>query len=216
MFLTTTRLSFKENNMFGKSMREGWQRLRVLSKPFIQRHSNTLTTNTLTCGILMTAGDMMQQRIGKAMDTKQKDTKHDMTRTGRMFLVGLSQGPPHHYWYIWLDKWLPKRNLKTVGLKILADQFLAAPFFAITFIIGMGLLEDKRLSECLHEFIMKFPAIYLFDWIIWPPSQFINFKYVPQSARVLYVNVITVVWDICLSYIKHNDDLLEDQESSVQ
>ena len=33
---------------------------------------------------------------------------------GRMFLVGLSQGPPHHYWYIWLDKLLPKRNLKTV------------------------------------------------------------------------------------------------------
>ena len=31
-----------------------------------------------------------------------------------MFLVGLSQGPPHHYWYIWLDKLLPKRNLKTV------------------------------------------------------------------------------------------------------
>ena len=48
-----------------------------------------------------------------------------------------------------------------VGLKILADQFLAAPFFAITFIFGMGLLEDKRISECWREFILKFPAIYL-------------------------------------------------------
>ena len=46
-------------------------------------------------------------------------------------------------------------------MKILADQFLAAPFFAITFIFGMGLLEDKRMSECWHEFIAKFPAIYL-------------------------------------------------------
>ena len=120
-------------------------------------------------------------------------THINLHSTGRMFLVGLSQGPPHHYWYIWLDKLLPKRNLRTVskinvvksiwvytneplisinlnpiiffhfkvGLKILADQFLAAPFFAITFVFGMGLLEDKRLSECWHEFVLKFPAIYL-------------------------------------------------------
>jgi len=201
--------------MFGKSVREGWQRIRVLSKPFIQRHSNTVTTNTLTCGALLSVGDVIQQRLEKAMG-KQTNNKHDTTRTGRMFVVGLTQGPPHHYWYIWLDKWLPKRNMRTVGLKILADQFLAAPFFAITFIFGMGLLEDKRMSECWHEFIAKFPAIYLFDWIIWPPSQFINFKYVPPEARVLYVNVITVLWDIFLSYIKHNDDLLEDQDSSSQ
>jgi len=197
--------------MIGKSLREGWQRVRIVSRPFIQRHSNTLTTNTLTCGALLTVGDVIQQRIEKAMG-KESNHKHDVARTGRMFLVGLSQGPPHHYWYIWLDKYLPKRNLRTVGLKILADQFLAAPFFAITFIFGMGLLEDKRISECWREFILKFPAIYLFDWIIWPPSQFINFKYVPASVRVLYVNVITVVWDIFLSYIKHNDDLLLEAE----
>ena len=46
-------------------------------------------------------------------------------------------------------------------MKILADQFLAAPFFAITFVFGMGILEDKRLSECWNEFLLKFPAIYL-------------------------------------------------------
>ena len=42
-----------------------------------------------------------------------------------------------------------------------------------------------------------------FDWCIWPPSQYINFRWVPQAYRVLYVNVVTVIWDIFLSYIKH-------------
>ena len=78
-----------------------------------------------------------------------------------MFLVGLSQGPPHHYWYIYLDKWLPQKSLRTVCLKILADQFIAAPFFAITFLFGMGILEDKRLSECWSEFTKKFPVVYM-------------------------------------------------------
>merc|ERR1712212_1212020 len=67
---------------------------------------------------------------------------HDLNRSGRMFAVGLSQGPPHHYWYVWLDKVLPKTDLKTV-----ADQIFAAPFFAITFFFGMGVLEDKRITE---------------------------------------------------------------------
>ncbi len=42
-----------------------------------------------------------------------------------------------------------------------------------------------------------------FDWCIWPPSQYINFTWVPQAYRVLYVNVVTVIWDIFLSKIKH-------------
>ena len=78
-----------------------------------------------------------------------------------MFAVGLSQGPPHHYWYVWLDKVLPKRDIRTVVLKIVADQIFAAPFFAITFFFGMGVLEDKRMSECWSEFVKKFPTVYL-------------------------------------------------------
>merc|ERR1712001_73040 len=54
---------------------------------------------------------------------------HDLNRSGRMFAVGLSQGPAHHYWYLWLDKILPKTDLRFVVLKILADQIIAAPFF---------------------------------------------------------------------------------------
>jgi len=56
-------------------------------------------------------------------------TSYDSTRSGRMFAVGLSQGPPHHYWYMYLDKILPKADLRTIVLKIIMDQIFAAPFF---------------------------------------------------------------------------------------
>lgn len=78
-----------------------------------------------------------------------------------MFTIGLAQGPAHHFWYTKLDQLLPKRNPRTVALKILADQVFAAPFFATTFIVGMGLMQDKRISDCFTEFIKKFPTIYL-------------------------------------------------------
>lgn len=89
---------------------------------------------------------------------------------------------------------------------MLLDQIVAAPFFALLFIYSADLLEGRSLSHCWAEFKVKFPEIYLFDWFIWPPTQFINFRYVPEQYRVLYVNAITVGWDVFLSYIKHRAD----------
>ena len=51
----------------------------------ILRHSNTLTTNTLTCGALLTVGDVIQQRIEKAMG-KESNHKHDVARTGEKLI----------------------------------------------------------------------------------------------------------------------------------
>lgn len=122
-----------------------------------------------------------------------------------MAVVGITQGPPHHYWYLALDTFLPGRSRSMILKKILADQIIAAPFFAISFIYIASLLEGHTVQECWAEFAAKFPTIYAFDWLIWPPSQYINFSLVPAQFRVLYVNLVTVVWDVFLSYIKHQD-----------
>jgi len=165
-----------------------------------------LLTNCVSCGGFFMLGDLIQQRIEMSQNPGQQ---YDLKRSLRLSLVGLSQGPPHHYWYLYLDKFLPGRSLRTVNKKILADQLIAAPFFAITFIYGAGLLEGNSLRSCWSEFKSKFPTIYLFDWFFWPPSQGINFLFVPSQYRVLYVNGLTVLWDVFLSYIKHKPDVIE-------
>ncbi|CAG0896276.1 unnamed protein product [Cyprideis torosa] len=179
-----------------------WSRTQRLWKNLFSKH--LLLTNTVSCGALLALGDAIQQGIEWKLH-KKKQT-YDWSRAGRMFTVGLIEGPPHHYWYVWLDRALPGRSLRTIGLKIVADEIVAAPLFAYLFFMGMGFLEGKTLQKCWSEFKLKFPAVYLFDWIIWPPTQIINFKWVPQEYRVVYVNVITVVWDIFLSYMKHFDE----------
>ena len=67
----------------------------------------------------------------------------------RMLAVGLSQGPPHHYWYAALDAKLPGKTAGNIGKKILADQLFAAPFFAVTFIVFAALLEGRSLAQVL-------------------------------------------------------------------
>ena len=63
--------------------------------------------------------------------------------------------------YIFFLQVLPQKNARTIVKKILLDQIIAAPFFAITFFIGAGLLEGKAFKETLIEFKKKFPAVYL-------------------------------------------------------
>lgn len=70
-------------------------------------------------------------------------------------------GPMHHYYYIKLDQLIPKVNLKTVFIKIAADQFVCAPLTILFFFYGMGVLESKNLEEISNEIKLKFKYVYM-------------------------------------------------------
>ncbi len=79
-------------------------------------------TNTLTGGVLLAGGDLIEQEIESRLLGRTKNSGYDLTRTARMFAVGLLGGPAHHYWYTFLDRAVPHKSLRAVGAKILADQ----------------------------------------------------------------------------------------------
>lgn len=45
---------------------------------------NLLVSNTLTCGLLLSGGDLIQQRIEKYMGYQQS---HDLNRSGQHFFI---------------------------------------------------------------------------------------------------------------------------------
>ncbi|XP_017298248.1 uncharacterized protein LOC103506210 [Diaphorina citri] len=199
-----------------------------------------------------------------------------------------SLGPPQHFFYKYLDKYLPKRSGKSIALKLCLDQAIISPVCIIIFLYGIGILEakpkdeikeevrdkflviyttdcllwppcqfvnftyisahfvnnddvfglrgeeivhhvekdkieeslanavDKRLESILEakpkdeikeEVRDKFLVIYTTDCLLWPPCQFVNFTYISAQYRVIYVNLVSIVYDIMLSYIKYNDDV---------
>ncbi|CAL4212618.1 unnamed protein product, partial [Meganyctiphanes norvegica] len=133
---------------------------RAWKKMFSRKY--LFVTNTISSGVLLGAGDGIQQGIDFARG-KNHTVSYDWRRTGRLFIVGLIEGPPHHIFYGVMDKVLPGKSTRIVVKKILADQIIAAPFFAITFFMGAGLLEGKTSKEAWDEFKRKFPAVYAGD-----------------------------------------------------
>jgi len=163
-------------------------------------------TNTITGGALFVIGDTIEQNI-EIFRGKHIKNEFDWDRLRRIGTIGILEGPTHHYFYKYLDTLLPGKTPATVAKKIFFDQAIGSPFFAIQFFVGVSLLEGQSLRNSWREFFQKFPYVFLVDCCVWPPFQCINFFLIPSRYRVLYVNFVTVLWNVFLSYMKHYDHL---------
>ncbi|KAJ8687633.1 hypothetical protein QAD02_023427 [Eretmocerus hayati] len=215
-----------------------------------------LVTNTVSCGLMMAAGDVMQQRsdflkkhmqqvrnnntessiasksITPAIEKMQaiqrvyaqeneddeivtivsknkdknsiaEDDDFDYVRTRNMTTVGLLQGPFHHFFYAILEKKLPGKDTVAIFKKTFLDQTIASPTCLGIFFFGLGVMESKNLSDINGEVKLKLFDTWKVDCMFWPPTQFINFLFVPIRYRVIYINFMTMIYDIFLSYMKY-------------
>jgi len=160
-----------------------------------------LISNTISgCGLFL-FGDAIEQKL----EMRRHQKRFDWERFQRIGIIGLLEAPPHYFFYKYLDIYFPGTGKVTIVKKIFIDQIVTSPCFSLQFFIGMSLLEGKSWKESWGEFVKKFPMVFIFDCVLWPPFQVVNFYYLPPHYRLLYVNVVTVIWNVFLSYMKHYD-----------
>ncbi|XP_015607859.1 mpv17-like protein 2 [Cephus cinctus] len=187
-----------------------------------------LATNIVSCGVMMGIGDWLQQRgehwkrhhlpkyfpteivedeiMKEDLPKKTEDNssyEHDYMRTRNMVTVGLMQGPFHHYFYAVLDRVLPGRNTSSVMKKTFIDQIVASPTCLAIFFFGIGAMEQRKIEDINDEVKLKFVDTWKVDCCFWPPTQFVNFLFVPVQYRVIYINLMTMIYDIFLSHMKY-------------
>ncbi|EDW79526.2 uncharacterized protein Dwil_GK20364, partial [Drosophila willistoni] len=162
-----------------------------------------LATNILGSGGLMLVGDVVAQEYEYRRGLREQD-RYDLARMYRMFVAGALQGPLHHYVYNWMDRIMPQRTFRTIMKKILFDQLFMSPACICIFFYTVCYLEQQTLEATNNEIITKFPYIYLLDWMTWPAAQYFNFRYLDTKYRVAFVNVCTAVYNVLISYMKHD------------
>ncbi|XP_041476047.1 mpv17-like protein 2 isoform X2 [Lytechinus variegatus] len=163
-------------------------------------------TNIASGGIILTCGDAVEQYREILKKRKQnKIQQWSFKRSGCMFAIGIALGPFNHYWYVYLDRFFPGVAASTVATKIVLDEIIASPVLTISFLVGLGLLEGKPLTECNTMVKEKFPTIWLMDVIVWTPAQWINFRFLPFPGRVLYVNSLDMAWSTFISFCTYTD-----------
>ena len=134
-----------------------------------------------------------------------------------------------------LDRTFPGHTGRIIAKKLIADQIIFSPICLLAFfftlclsrkvlrnaddaIISQNIAKDsqnhpnlenevKELNTLIEELRHKGILLYLSEWIIWPPAQFINFYFLPTQFRVLYDNLVSLLYDIYTSHVCYDLDL---------
>ena len=87
-------------------------------------------------------------------------------------------------------------------------------------------IQGYNVERYLPLFIFSFPILQIFnfkldlslgtklyiaEWVIWPPAQFVNFYFLPTRYRVLYDNTISLLYDTYTSHVQ-NEPCCDDDE----
>ncbi|XP_071179080.1 peroxisomal membrane protein 2-like isoform X1 [Mytilus edulis] len=108
-------------------------------------------------------------------------------------------GPLIHYFYIWMDKLIPKKKESATfdGIKrVVFDRFIFAPPFILLFLYAVTMLEGSGHEAAIAKIKETFWPILKMNWQIWTVFQFINVNYVPLKYRVLFGNAVALVWSV--------------------
>lgn len=155
-------------------------------------------TKMWTSGLLNAVGDLLAQTFVEK--ESPFDPKRLLVFTGLgVFLVG----PALHYWYGILARLFPVPGAKTAVISLLLDQFAFAPCFCALFLSTLVVIETRKPLLVVPKLKQDFASTIVMNWRIWIPSQLLNFWVVPPPLRVLFANVVALVWNTYLSYASH-------------
>jgi len=155
-------------------------------------------------------GDLIQQGL------EQSKGRWNVRRTFQMSTAfGLTSGLLCHHWYNYLDRVFPGRGLRVVLRKVAWDQIVFSPVCIAACLLVSASLEHQDCRTALKQTVQLGSRLYLAEWIIWPPAQFLNFAFLPTRFRVLYDNLISLIFDTYTSYVKHEVDLVDDFEEKL-
>jgi len=111
---------------------------------------------------------------------------------------------------------IPGTAMKTVATKVGIDQLIWNPIFGLTFFSYLGLAEGKSFADISKKIQADLKTAVMGSWTVWIPAHFINFRFIPSSQRLLYINSIQIGYNIFLSFLgnKSADPVEEEVENN--
>lgn len=115
---------------------------------------------------------------------------------------GLIVAPSLYAWVRLATIMFPKPGLRTAMSKALIEQISYTPFAMTCFYFGMTLFEGRGAKEAMSEVQAKFLPTYKVALSVWPAVAFINFGFVPERNRVIFISCCSLIWTTFLAYMK--------------
>lgn len=161
------------------------------------------TLSACTSGVAYGLGDFISQLLqGKRLE------ELDMPRSFRSAAAGfIAHGPLCHFWLLTMEEYLDFGGAWwATGLKVTADLTVWSIFLNFAYSSIIGLLAGKKPDEVWKDIqATQWPALRS-AWRFWPFVHTISFSHaVPLDLKLLWVDVMEVVWVTILSKVNNED-----------
>lgn len=161
-----------------------------------QLETNPILTKAMTSLVGFTIGDILAQKFIES--GKEYDIKRTITLAMFGFLI---HGPTGHWFYGKLDNAIPGTGAAQVFSKVGIDQVLWNPIFGVMFFGYMGAVQGQGVDGTINKIKSDLMTQVTGSWTVWPIAHAINFRFIPTSQRLLYINTIQIFYNMFLSIV---------------
>ncbi|XP_074269477.1 protein SYM1-like [Silene latifolia] len=159
--------------------------------------SRPLLTKSLTSSLIYAAADVTSQTI--ALPSSES---YDFIRTLRMAGYGLvGSGPTLHYWFNFMSKVLPGRDVLATAKKMILGQVVYGPVMIVVFFSLNAALQGENAKEIVARLRRDFFPTIRNCLIYWPVCDFITFRFPPVHLQPLVSNGFSFVWTVYMTYM---------------
>ncbi|KAK1317414.1 hypothetical protein QJS10_CPA05g01286 [Acorus calamus] len=159
--------------------------------------SRPVLTKGITAGLIFIAADVSSQII-----TNRSLHSYDPVRTMRMAGYGLLiSGPSLHFWFNFVSKILPKRDLVSTLKKMVIGQTVYGPIITAVFFSSNAALQGETPAEIVARLKRDLIPTMKNGILYWPMCDFITFKFCPVRLQPLVSNSFSFLWTIYITYM---------------
>ena len=112
-----------------------------------------------------------------------------------------SYRPSGHYFYNWLDDKIKGTRAQDVALKVGIDQVLWCPIFMTVFFTYLGLVNGDSFAVIGEKIKKDLLIACQGSWKVWPFVHAINFKFISNKHRLVFINTVQVAFNMFLSLL---------------
>ncbi|CAG9794770.1 unnamed protein product [Diatraea saccharalis] len=136
----------------------------------------------------------------------EKGTTLENANWGRAARFGVFgtffMAPVFYGWLKYSSRFFTRKDLITAMTRALIEQVSYSPLAMAYFFFGMSLLEGKPYKVCVNEVREKLWPTYKVGVVFWPTAQTLNFYFISERNRIVFVSAASFVWTVYLAHMK--------------
>lgn len=192
----------------------------LLNLYYRQVQKRPMLTQSIMASTMWVLGDCLAQNLENYNLPKNQQPKpYNYSRTLKMGLIGLCwNGPFSSWWLRFLDrKFTSSTHPNVIFKKLFCDQVFQNPTLTSGVILLVGLSNNLGFEKSVNVVKTDLLDVMYRGWVYWTLIQIINFRVVPLNYRLLFVQIMAIIWNGYLSLTSNQsiENVKEEEDATV-